>query len=187
MIILPVWSSINDNFASVEFKFKSKSKPPCHPLPASRKRFRSLEVRGRNHARFSPSVDYGVPSELRSKASSHRCRGTLYRGYFHFGGRPHQSLEDNLISHLTYNDGTERVSLKLLDISKLRKIGPFHEVLCDRENVYALTTTSGQPWNPKTGVNIVLTPKVLEEAPNRQQLQGRQLPCLLYTSPSPRD
>ena len=31
------------------------------------------------------------------------------------------------------------MSLKLLDISKLRKIGPFHEALCDRENVYALT------------------------------------------------
>ena len=31
------------------------------------------------------------------------------------------------------------MSLKPLDISKLRKIGPFHEALCDRENVHALT------------------------------------------------
>ena len=70
------------------------------------------------------------------------------------------TLEDDLISHLTYNDGTERVSLKLLDISKLRKIGPFHELLCDRENVYALTdyqwtTVEPQDWreycvNPKS-------------------------------------
>ena len=52
------------------------------------------------------------------------------------------TLEDNLISHLTYHDGTERVNLKLLDISKLRKIGPFHEALCDHENVYALTDLS---------------------------------------------
>ena len=65
------------------------------------------------------------------------------------------TLEDDLISHLTYNDGTERVSLKLLDISKLRKIGPFHELLCDRETSTRSRTTSGQPWNPKIGVNIV--------------------------------
>ena len=54
------------------------------------------------------------------------------------------TLEDDLIGQLTYHDGTERVSLKLLDISKLRKIGPFHEALCDRENIYALT---GYQWS----------------------------------------
>ena len=34
------------------------------------------------------------------------------------------TLEDDLISHLTYHDGTERVSLKLLDISKAQKNWP---------------------------------------------------------------
>ena len=48
------------------------------------------------------------------------------------------TMEIDLLSQLTYKVGTERESLRLLDISKLRKIGPFHDALCDRENVYAL-------------------------------------------------
>ena len=48
-------------------------------------------------------------------------------------------MEIDLLSQLTYTVGTESESLRLLDVSKLRKIGPFHDALCDRENVYALS------------------------------------------------
>ena len=95
------------------------------------------------------------------------------------------TLEDNLISHLAYHDGAERVSLKLLDISKLRKIGPFHEALCDRKNVYALTdyqwatNVESQDWR-----EYCVDPKSLEEALNRQQLRERQLPHYAIPSPS---
>ena len=34
------------------------------------------------------------------------------------------TMEVNLFGQLTYNAGTERESLRLLDVSKLRKIGP---------------------------------------------------------------
>ena len=43
------------------------------------------------------------------------------------------TMEIELLSQLTYKVGTERESLRLLDVSKLRKIGPFHDALCDRE------------------------------------------------------
>ena len=70
------------------------------------------------------------------------------------------TLEDDLISHLTYHDGTERVSLKLLDISKLRKLAPSMKRYVTVRTSMRSRTTSGQPtWNPETGVNIVLTPK----------------------------
>ena len=40
-------------------------------------------------------------------------------------------METELFGQLTYKVGSEKESLRLLDVSKLRKIGPFHEVLCD--------------------------------------------------------
>ena len=69
------------------------------------------------------------------------------------------TLEDDLISQLTYHDGTERVSLKLLDISKLRKIGPFHEALCDRENVYSLTNYMWSNVEPDDWREYCVNPK----------------------------
>ena len=65
------------------------------------------------------------------------------------------TMEIDLISQLTYKVGTERESFRLLDVSKLRKIGPFHDALCDRENVYALSVYQRRPWTPATGGNIV--------------------------------
>ena len=49
------------------------------------------------------------------------------------------TMEVELFSQLTYKVGTEKESLRLLDVSKLRKIGPFHDALCDRENVFAFS------------------------------------------------
>ena len=42
------------------------------------------------------------------------------------------TMEIDLFSQLTYKVGTEWESLRLLDVSKLRKIGHFHDALCDR-------------------------------------------------------
>ena len=48
------------------------------------------------------------------------------------------TTEIDLFSQLTYKVGTERERLRLLDVAKPRKIGSFHDALCDRENVLAL-------------------------------------------------
>ena len=49
------------------------------------------------------------------------------------------TMEIEHFSQLTYKVGTESERLRLLDVSKLTKIGPFHDVLCDQENVFALS------------------------------------------------
>ena len=75
------------------------------------------------------------------------------------------TLEDNLIGQLTYHDGTERVSLRPLDISKLRKIGPFHEALCDRENVYSLTNYMWSNVEPDDWHEYCVNPKSFGGSP----------------------
>ena len=80
------------------------------------------------------------------------------------------TMEVDLFSQLTYNAGTERESLRLLDVSKLRKLAPSMTHCVIVKTSLRSRTTSGQPWTPKTGVNIVSTPKVLEESLNHQQL-----------------
>ena len=50
-----------------------------------------------------------------------------------------------------------RERLRLLDVSKLRKIGPFYDALCDRENVFALSdyqwyTVDSNDWR-EYGIN----------------------------------
>ena len=95
------------------------------------------------------------------------------------------TLEDNLISQLTYHDGTERVSFKFLDISKLRKIGPFHEALCERENVYALTdyqwasNVESQDWR-----EYCVNPKSFGGSPKPSATTERQLTHYAIPSPS---
>ena len=42
------------------------------------------------------------------------------------------TMEIDLFSQLTYKVGTVWESLRLLDVSNLRKIGPFHDALRDR-------------------------------------------------------
>ena len=76
------------------------------------------------------------------------------------------------------------MSLKLLDISKLRKIGPFHEALCDRENVYALTdyqwsTVESQDWR-----EYCVNPKRFGGSPKPPATTRWQLPHYAIPSPS---
>ena len=49
--------------------------------------------------------------------------------------------------------------MKLLDVSKLRKIGPFHDALCDRENIFALLVYQWETVDSNNGREYCMNPK----------------------------
>ena len=95
-IILPV--EINDNFAGVEFKFKFKlkSKQPCHPLPSSPRRSSSPRIL--LDYLLESIVGFPTDSEVKQALTDAGVRSTL--DLF--------TMEIDLLSQLTYKVGTER-------------------------------------------------------------------------------
>ena len=142
MIILPVWSS------------SSSPSPTHHATPT----IKSEEIQ-----QPQKSVDKTVLDYLLESIMGFPMDSEVKQALFDAGMRSPLDLftmEIDLLSQLTYKVGTERERLRLLDVSKLRKIGSFHDALCDRENVYALSvyqweTVDSNDWreycmNPKS-------------------------------------
>ena len=95
----------------MEFKFKFKFKQPCCPLPSSQKQ-QSRKSEDETLLEYLLESIMGFPMDSEAKQALTSAGVKSIMDLF--------TMEVELFGQLTYKVGSEKESLKLLDVSKLR-------------------------------------------------------------------